>query len=104
MGCCVETNGLSIFVIPNHPVTQAYIDIKKRSKIKIHPRTYQRKSTISDWTMVWPAESNILLLNRFKLFPIVFQRLHSRTVDWYCIFVLIQDKNLLWLDQFKTNE
>lgn len=28
--CCVDTNGLSIFVIPNHPVTYAYIDMKNR--------------------------------------------------------------------------
>ncbi|MGC2596851.1 MAG: hypothetical protein WA395_01805 [Nitrososphaeraceae archaeon] len=30
MDCCVDTNGLSIFVIPNHLVTQAYIDMKNR--------------------------------------------------------------------------
>ena len=30
MDCCVEADGLSIFVIPNHPVTQVYIDMKNR--------------------------------------------------------------------------
>jgi len=27
---CVDLNGPSIFVIPNHPVTKAYVDMKNR--------------------------------------------------------------------------
>jgi len=42
-------------------------------------RVHLQYSTNSDWSMIRPADSNILLLNHFKLFPIVIQRLHSST-------------------------